>query len=91
MKIRVRLFAFMAQAVGMREVELDLSAGATIHDVERTLKIQMPQLPWPGNVMWAINQEYIAGAARREEGQTAENPGLKEGDEVAIIPPVSGG
>jgi molybdopterin converting factor subunit 1 len=84
MKVRVRLFAFMAQAAKTRELELELPPAATVDDVERTLKMQVPDLRWPGNVMWAVNQEYVAGAGR-------ENPGLKDGDEVAIIPPVSGG
>jgi molybdopterin converting factor subunit 1 len=83
MKVRVRLFAFMAQAAGKREVELDVPPGATFEEVKRLLKVHAPGLRWPGNVMWAINQEYVPG-----DGRSA---GLKEGDEVAIIPPVSGG
>jgi molybdopterin converting factor subunit 1 len=81
MKVRVRLFAFMAQAAGTREVEVELAAGATLSDLQRVMRDQRPEVRWPREVMWAINQEYAPGV---------ESP-LNDGDEVAIIPPVSGG
>ncbi|MGN6369916.1 MAG: molybdopterin converting factor subunit 1 [Phycisphaerae bacterium] len=81
MKVRVRLFAFMAQAAGTRDLELDMPAAATLRDVEGLLRERYAAIRWPGEVMWAINQEYAESA----------NAQLKDGDEVAIIPPVSGG
>lgn len=80
MTIRVRLFAHMAAAAGTGELMLALSPGATVAEVRRTLENKVPKLPWPAGTMLAVNQEY----ASLEQG-------LKDGDEVAIIPPVSGG
>jgi molybdopterin converting factor subunit 1 len=81
MTVRVRFFAFMAQTAGTRDVDLELSPRATLSDLQRALKERLPELRWPRDVMWAVNQEYTGGANRP----------LNDGDEVAIIPPVSGG
>ena len=81
MTVRVRLFAFMAQEAGTRDVDLEVASGATLSDVQRALAARLPDMRWPRELMWAVNQAYVGGA----------NHGLKDGDEVAIIPPVSGG
>ncbi len=71
----------MAQAAGMRDVELEIAPGATLSDVQQALTARLPELRWPRDMLWAVNQEYAVGGISR----------LKDGDEVAIIPPVSGG
>ena len=81
MTVRVRLFAFMAQAAGMRDAQVEVAPGATLSDVQQALMARLPELRWPRGVLWAVNQEYA----------TSGNVRLKDGDEVAIIPPVSGG
>ena len=81
MIVHVRLFAFMAQAAGMRDVDLEVAPGATLSEVQRAMAARLPELRWPRDMMWAVNQEYVGSANQR----------LKDGDEVAIIPPVSGG
>ena len=80
MTVTVRLFAVMAQHARTGQVALELPAGATVGEVRRELLRRDGQLPWPGGTMWAVNQEYAG-----------EDAVLNDGDEVAIIPPVSGG
>jgi molybdopterin synthase catalytic subunit len=77
MQVRVRLFAALRERAGATERELELPAGARAGDVWPAL----PELgAEPGGVLVAVNQEYVE---RDHE--------LREGDEVALIPPVSGG
>ncbi len=79
--VRVRLFAMQRELAGTREVELALPAGATIEDAWTALVDRFPRLA-PGRVAvrFARNGAYAA----------AETV-LADGDEVAMIPPVSGG
>jgi molybdopterin synthase catalytic subunit len=75
-RVVVRLFAGLREHAGTGERELDLPAGSRIGDV-------WPQLDLgdePPGLLYAVNKAY-AGAGHE----------LEEGDEVALIPPVSGG
>jgi molybdopterin synthase catalytic subunit/molybdopterin converting factor small subunit len=79
--VRVRLFAMQREAAGTRQVVLELPAGATIDDAWSALAAQVPALaPGRPTVRFARNGAYA-------------DPGdmLADGDEVACIPPVSGG
>jgi len=81
MKVRVRLFAGLREVVGQREVTVDLSDGATIGDLKRVVEKRLPRLaPFLPALAYAVNEEF-----RPLEYQ------LSEGDEVALIPPISGG
>ena len=81
MDIRVRFFATLRDAAGTEECWLALDHGARGVDAKMTLKARCPRL---GGLIdyarLAINQEY----------QPWEAP-LHDGDELALIPPVSGG
>jgi MoaE-MoaD fusion protein len=80
-RVRVRLFAVQRELAGEREVALDLDAGATIESAWDALVARYPVLaPGRPSVRFARNGEY---ADPREP--------LRDGDEVACIPPVSGG
>jgi molybdopterin synthase catalytic subunit len=81
MRIRVRLFAIQRELAGTREATLDLPAGATIEFAWRALVGLHPNLA-PGRpyVRFARNADYADAATQ-----------LADGDELAIIPPVSGG
>ena len=81
MRVRVRLFAIQRELAGTREVAVELADGATIEDAWTALVARYPQLA-PGRpfVRFARNAAYAAADAK-----------LGEGDEVAMIPPVSGG
>jgi molybdopterin synthase catalytic subunit len=74
--VRVRLFAALRERVGSGGVDLDLPDGAVAGDVWAAL----PLGDEPPGILFAVNRAYA------ERTQT-----LEDGDEVALIPPVSGG
>ncbi len=77
MRISVRLFAGLRERAGFAGREIELAAGACAADVWSAL----PQLgEEPDGVLYAVNGDYAP----------AEQP-LSDGDELALIPPVSGG
>jgi molybdopterin converting factor subunit 1 len=80
-RVRVRLFATQRELAGTREVGLDLGDDATVADAWDALVTRYPALA-PGRdfVRFARNGAYADAATS-----------LAEGDEVAMIPPVSGG
>jgi MoaD family protein len=81
MRVRVRLFAIQRELAGTREVAVELDDGATIEDAWLALVTRFPVLaPGRPSVRFARNGDYAA----------AEEP-LADGDELACIPPVSGG
>ena len=81
MRVRVRLFAVQRELAGAREVPLDLADGATVADAWDGLVALHPALaPGRDSVRFARNGAYADAATT-----------LAEGDEVAMIPPVSGG
>jgi molybdopterin converting factor subunit 1 len=76
MQVRVLLFAGLRERAGARSVELDLPEGARVRDALEQMRGLADGVP----VVMAINQEYAAADAQ-----------LHAGDELALIPPVSGG
>ncbi|HWE03738.1 MAG TPA: molybdopterin converting factor subunit 1 [Tepidisphaeraceae bacterium] len=81
MKITIRLFAILRERAGISSMALDLPADATVAAAKAALLRQYPQL---GDLMsrtaFAVNQAYAPADAE-----------LNDGDEVAFLPPVSGG
>ncbi len=81
MRVTVRLFAFYRELAGSDLVQVDLPAGATVADLRRRLRLRFPSLPQePYPLVVAVDMAYA------EDGCV-----LKEGQEAALIPPVSGG
>lgn len=80
-RVRVRLFAMQREQAGTRSLDLELPAGATVEDAWAALVQRHPVLA-PGReaVRFARNAEYAS----------PDEP-LADGDELACIPPVSGG
>lgn len=76
MHVRVRLFAGLRERAGAAEVDLELPDGALVSDALD----QMRALTDGVRVVMAVNHEYAEPETR-----------LHGGDEVALIPPVSGG
>ena len=76
MRVTVRLFAQLRERAGSGSVELDLPDGAVVRDAIAALGALADGLP----VVMAVNREYA------DEGMA-----LAPGDELALIPPVSGG
>jgi molybdopterin converting factor subunit 1 len=79
--IHVRLFAAHRDIVGRPEVTVQTDPGATVGAVWEHLVAEYPPLGrYTGRLLYAVNQQFA------EPGAV-----LRDGDEVAIIPPVSGG
>lgn len=80
-RVRVRLFAVQRELAGTREVALELPAAATVAAAWDALVDRHPALgPGRTSVRFARNGDYAD-----------ETTALHDGDEVAMIPPVSGG
>ena len=81
MRVRVRLFARLRDIAGAGEIDRDVPAGATAQTVWNALATEFPALaPYAAVSSCAVNEEYAKFSAP-----------LREGDEVAFLPPVSGG
>jgi molybdopterin synthase catalytic subunit len=79
--VRVRLFAIQRELAGTREVVLELADGSTVGDAWDAVAARYPVLaPGRPSVRFARNGDYAEPATP-----------LEDGDEVAFIPPVSGG
>ncbi len=81
LRLRVRLFAIQRELAGTREVALELPPGSTVEDAWSAVVARHPGLaPGRPSVRFARNGDYAE----------ASTP-VADGDEVAFIPPVSGG
>jgi molybdopterin synthase catalytic subunit len=78
--VHVRLFASYREAAGVGHLELELHPGATAKDAIAEIARRHPLISEGRSVVIAKNREYVA----------PDEP-LADGDEVALIPPVSGG
>jgi molybdopterin synthase catalytic subunit len=80
-RINVKLFAILRDTAGVAELSLDLPTGAKVHDAATALALAHPAIaPHLAHTAYAVNRSY-AGPSQV----------LQEGDELAAIPPVSGG
>jgi molybdopterin converting factor subunit 1 len=80
-RIRIRLFALQRELAGTREIALDLPDGATVEAGWRALVDRHPVLaPGRPSMRFARNGDYADAT-----------DALADGDELAFIPPVSGG
>jgi molybdopterin synthase catalytic subunit len=81
LRVRVRLFAIQRELAGAKEIPLELPPGTTIEDAWAAVVARHPVLaPGRPSLRFARNGDYAE----------ATTP-LADGDEVAFIPPVSGG
>jgi molybdopterin converting factor subunit 1 len=81
MKIRVKLFAALQHVVGHEELEVELVSGKTAGELLDLLVAEHPKLArYLDVIQVAVNQEFVG----RDEPIAAD-------DEVALLPPVSGG
>jgi molybdopterin synthase catalytic subunit len=76
MQVKIRLFGQLSQRAGSSEIALTLPEGATAQDALTALDHVASGLP----VIMAVNREYVTPSHR-----------LAPGDELAAIPPLSGG
>jgi len=79
--VRVRLFARLREQAGAESEQVEVPEGSTVADVYAALRRSHPALePDRESVRPALNQEFTDWSAE-----------VSDGDEVALIPPVSGG
>ena len=81
MRVNIRLFARLRDIAGAGEMERQVPDGGTVRTVWETLTREFPDLQeYEVSISTAVNAEYS-----RMEAPVAD------GDEVAFLPPVSGG
>jgi len=81
MRVRVLFFGRLKEIVGCAEDEAELSEGARVEDLFARYGSRYPELKrYRSSVVASVNQEFAAWRAP-----------LSGGDEVAFLPPVSGG
>jgi len=81
MKVQVRLFARYREAAGRDRVELELPDGGTAEAAWDAVSHRFPVLrPYRPFTLFAVRNDYVS----------PDHP-LREGDEVSLFPPVSGG
>ncbi len=81
MRVRVKLFAMLRERAGAGDVFQELPEGSTVKDLWDQLRRDHAGLSGVElKLLYAVNSEYVAPDHR-----------LADGDEVAFIPPVSGG
>ncbi|MBF6599394.1 MAG: MoaD/ThiS family protein [Dehalococcoidia bacterium] len=80
-EIHVRLFAGLHDLVGRRELVLSMPDGATIGQLRDRLGEEYPIVqPLLSTLVCAVDEEYVA-----------PEHVLRDGEDVALIPPISGG
>jgi molybdopterin converting factor subunit 1 len=81
MRVTVRLFARLRDFAGSGDLSRDVPAGATVGDVWRALVAEFPEMArYESSVSSAVNADYAKMTAA-----------IADGDEIAFLPPVSGG
>jgi molybdopterin synthase catalytic subunit len=80
-QVRVRLFAAAREIVGQGELAIELKEGSTVGDLMEGIFGRYPGLRGMAEALvFAVNRELAE-----------RSMGLQDGDEVGVIPPVSGG
>ena len=81
MTVTVKLFSILRERAGASEMPLDLPPSSTIAAARDALGERLPDIrDYLGRVAWAVNRAYAPVETE-----------LHDGDELAVIPPVSGG
>ncbi|QOI97649.1 MAG: MoaD/ThiS family protein [Flammeovirgaceae bacterium] len=80
MKCTVKAFGVTRDILGQREMMVEVNEGCTVGELKAMLFNQFPRLHGLRSLFIAVNSEYAEDARL-----------LAAGDEIALIPPVSGG
>ena len=81
MRVTVKLFAILRERAGASELTLDLDSDASVSRAIEAIASRLPQIaPYLSRAAVAVNREYCDAGTK-----------LRDGDELALIPPVSGG
>ena len=79
-KVKIKCFSQVKYALGKNEIIMDLENGSTTLDLEQMIREQGKDKLNGVSLRVAVNQKYVQDGIE-----------LKDGDEVAFIPPVQGG
>ena len=81
MKVKVRFFALYRERAGLNHLSLELGPGATVSHLVEEIRRLFPDLAPPTvDIVVAVNTDYAS-----------PDTALCDGDDIALIPPVSGG
>jgi molybdopterin converting factor small subunit len=81
MKIRVQFYAQLRDLIGVRDLDVDLSEGATVRDLLEKIYARQPALrPHDKSILIGAGVEFVDRSYRP-----------KPGEEISIMPPVQGG
>jgi molybdopterin converting factor small subunit len=81
LRVRCRLFARYAEVVGREEIVVELPPDAVVADAVAALRAQLPDAAaLPPQPLVAINLQHVLPSHR-----------LRDGDELALLPPLAGG
>ena len=80
MRVRLKYFASIREMIGIVGEEVTLQEGSTVHDLIKKLKMDHARLRDMDLILVAVDGEYVKPDTL-----------LREGDVVALFPPVSGG
>ncbi len=80
MQLNIRLFGISKDIIGQTRISLNVPEASKVQDLLHNLKVTYPGLTKLHSVLVAVNDEYA-----KPEFE------LNQNDEIALIPPVSGG
>ncbi len=86
MKVRAFFFASLREAVETDALDVDIGEGASLIDVRRRLAARLRE-----DQMAALDAADVRVAVNRRLVHDGEAPALAAGDEIAFMPPVTGG
>ena len=80
MKVNVMLFGITKDLIGKQFLSIDLPRKCTVQEFKNVLQSKYPELLELNSLAIAVNSEYAR-----------DNHQINQQDEIALIPPVSGG
>lgn len=78
MNVRVLFFASLKEHLGKSEMQLELTTSPSVEALWKSLSSGKDALP--AQILFAVNHQYVKADYQ-----------IKDGDEVAFFPPVTGG
>jgi molybdopterin synthase sulfur carrier subunit len=80
MRVNILLFGITKDLIGKQHLQLELPAKVTVSGFKKVLQEKYPELVELNSLAIAVNSEYANDSVM-----------IQENDEIALIPPVSGG